>query len=115
MAQSLYLALRVLHGQHIVIPRFWVDPETGRDHTVGGERGDHVVHHLAMVKAHLAGAHAVHVELQCRGVDVLRDENVGHSGNGRDLSRELERPVKRRAIVASGNLERSYDTALKLS
>ena len=81
IGQGLDLALRILHGQHVVVAGLRIDPEAGRDHLIGGQRGDDVVDHFALVEAQLAGAHAVDIELQRRIVDVLRNEDVRHARN----------------------------------
>ena len=104
VAESRDLALGILHGQHVVVAGFRIDPETGCDHAVRGQGGDHVVHHLALVQSHFAGAHAIHIELQGGVVDILRDENVGDAGNRTDLAGELERQVVRPSHVAARNL-----------
>jgi hypothetical protein len=80
IVQVLHLALGILHGQHIVVAALGIDPVAGRDHAVGGERGDDVVHHFALIQAQLAGAGAIDIEAQRRVVDVLRRVDVGHAG-----------------------------------
>ena len=39
-------AIGILHGHHIVVAALWVDPVAGRDHPVGSQGGDDVVHHV---------------------------------------------------------------------
>ena len=57
----------VLHRDHVVVAGFRIDPVTGRNHAVGGERGDHIVDHLLGREPDQAGALAVDVQLAGRG------------------------------------------------
>ena len=103
--QAADLPLGILHRQHVVVAGLGIDPKAGRDHLVRRQRGNHVVHHFALVQAQFAGSHAVHVELQSRVVDILRDEHVRDPGNGFDLRGKLQRRLIGVLLVAARHLD----------
>ena len=70
------LIFGILHGEHVGIPAFRIDPVVWRDHAVGSERGDDVVDDLFLRKAEQSGLFAVDVQFQSRIIDVLRNEDV---------------------------------------
>src|SRR6266481_578360 len=75
---ALDLILGILHGQHVGIPVFRIDPIVGCDHAVGSESGDHVVYDFFLRKAEEAGLLSVHVQLQRGVINVLRNEDVAY-------------------------------------
>jgi hypothetical protein len=91
--KRLYLVFRILNGEHVVVPGLGVDPKARLDHAIRGQGGDHVIDDFLLAKAHLAGAHAVDVELQGRVIDVLRRKHVGNAGDIANLRGERERGV----------------------
>ena len=83
------LGFRILHGQHVVVAGLGIDPETGRDHGVGSERGDDVADHFLLREAEFGGAGAVDVKLQSRVVDILRHVDVADAGNPANLAGQV--------------------------
>ena len=79
------LLIGVLHGEEVVVAVVRIDPVTGSDHAVGGERGDHVVYHIAgsqpQPRRHLTS----HVELQAGIIQVLRNQHIAHVVHGSQL------------------------------
>ena len=67
---------KILHGEVIVVAALAIDPIIGRDHVVGIERGDDVVHYIFLRQPQLARMYAVHVEPQRGVVHVLRNVDL---------------------------------------
>ena len=44
IVERLYLGLRVLNRQHVIVSGLWIDPVTWRHHAIGGHGGDDAVH-----------------------------------------------------------------------
>src|ERR1017187_6103342 len=95
IVQVLHLALGILRGQHIVVAALGIDPVAGRDHTVGGEGGDDVIHYFALIQPQFAGSGAVDIEAQRGVVDVLRSVDVSHAGNFANPRGKFDREIVR--------------------
>src|SRR6185437_7585898 len=80
-------------------------PVAGRDHAVGGERGDDVVNDLALIEPQLRGALAVHIELERGVVQVLRDVYVADAAQAADLPGQGPRHLAVLAEVGAGDLD----------
>ncbi len=74
VVERLNLRFGILHGEHVVVAGFRIDPVTWCDHSVGTERGDYVIHHFFWAEAQHAGAFAIDIELQAGIIHILRDQ-----------------------------------------
>src|SRR6267154_6517390 len=72
----LHLAFGILHGQHVRIATFRIDPVVRSDHAIGSQRGDDVVHDFFLRETQLAGLLAVDIQLQRGIIDVLGNQHV---------------------------------------
>ena len=66
VVQRLYLALRILHREHVVVSRLWVDPIARGDHAVRGHGGDYAVDDGFWRKALKARLLAIDIQCQAR-------------------------------------------------
>ena len=80
--------LVVLHRQEVVVAGLVVHPVIRRDHGVGVQRGDDVVHDLLLAQAQFRGVNPVDVEAQRRIVHVLRNVDFADARQAADALRQ---------------------------
>src|SRR5271154_7016220 len=93
IADGLNFLFFVLDGEHVIVSRFRIDPETWRNHAVGSERGDHVVHHFFGRKSRHAGSFAIDIEFESRIVEILRNQNAADAAQLAHLRGNIARQV----------------------
>ena len=98
------LLVRVLHGQHVVIAGFGIDPVAGGDHTVGGKRSDHVIDNIFGREPDLAGALSVDVELDPRVAKILGDVDISNAPERPQLAGYVLRHGKSSLLIVGANL-----------
>ena len=85
----------ILDREQIIVAGLGINPIARRDHPVGSQRGDDVVHDFLCVQAKFAGALAVNVHFQRRIIHVLRHQHVADARQRADLLGDLRRDVVR--------------------
>src|ERR1700744_2623131 len=74
------LRLRVLHRKKIVIAIVWVDPQIWGDHLVRRKGSDDIRQYLFFSQPQFRRMQSINVDAQRRIVEILRNEDVSHSG-----------------------------------
>jgi len=85
--------IRVLHGDEVVVATVGVNPEAGRYHAAGGERGDHIVDDFLRTQAHHAGSLSIDIQLQTRIVNALRNVDIAYVGHSVNLGGQRGRKL----------------------
>src|ERR1700728_5412116 len=87
--QRLYLCLRILTCEHIVVAGLRIDPVAGGDHSVRSHRRDDTIDDGLRGQAFEACLLAIDVEGETWVVDVLRDQNITYTTESSHLLRKL--------------------------
>ena len=99
------LGLRVLHREHVVVAVLGIDPITGRDHAVRGQRRNHVVYRFLGRHPHPASHFAVDIELNARIVEVLRNQYVAHATELAHLRGDFGRGLVSLFLIVPADLD----------
>ena len=70
------LIFRILHGEHVRVSTFRIDPIVWGDHAVGSKRGDHVVDDFFLRKAEEPGLLAIDIQFERGVINVLGNEDI---------------------------------------
>ncbi len=91
----------VLDGKVVIVPAFVVDPVIGRDHVIGVQRGDHIIHDVFLRKTQFARVYPVDIQPDAGIVHILRDVDFAHVAQrpdaGSQVLRKSEVPLQVRA------------------
>ena len=88
VGEALNILLRILHGQHVIIPGLRVDPVTRGDHSIGSQCGNDIVYHLFLAQPEFTCPQAVNVKMERGVINVLRDIDFTHARRLANFTRQ---------------------------